>query len=90
MEAARREYCLDSSQGIFSCLGRKAPLTASHSFTCCAQILGAQSKVADTRSWALKLELSQGKQKAELYEVEVMQSLGHEYKLLKGEKIAAG
>ena len=49
------------------------------------QILAAQNKVAETRSWKLKLEVSQGKQKAELYEVEVMQSLGHEYKLLKAD-----
>ncbi len=51
--------------------------------------MAAQNKVAETRSWKLKLEVSQGKQKAELYEVEVMQSLGHEYKLLKAEKLAA-
>ena len=52
------------------------------------QILDAKSKVTDGRSWQLKLEISQGKQE-QIYDIQVLQSLHRDYKLVKAEKIDA-
>ena len=47
------------------------------------QVLQAKQKVANGKVWDLKLELAQGKQGAQVFEVEVARSLQNKFKLEK-------